>query len=62
MYRGSDSVFRLSLSGIAFIFIFLLLIVFGGMYANADLERKEAVERLEQRQREVASPFEGDVV
>ena len=35
MYRGSDSVFRLSLVGIAFILMFFLLIVFGRMYHDA---------------------------
>lgn len=35
MYRGSDSVFRLSLVGIAFILMFFLLIVFGRMYYEA---------------------------
>jgi hypothetical protein len=35
MYRGSDSVFRLSLVGIAFILMFFLLIVFGKMYHDA---------------------------
>jgi hypothetical protein len=44
MYRDSDTVFRLSLTGIAFIIIFILLIMFGGMYAEADLARKKAEE------------------
>ncbi|MDR3087303.1 MAG: hypothetical protein LBU45_05055 [Azoarcus sp.] len=60
MYRGSDSVFRLSLIGIAFIFIFFLLIVFGVMYSNTELSLKEATEQLEQHQRKDARAFEGE--
>lgn len=50
MYKGSDSVFRLSLIGIAFILIFFLLIMFSRMYASADIARTEAVARLGQQQ------------
>jgi hypothetical protein len=46
MYRGGDSVFRLSLIGIAFIFICFLLIVFSRLYVGADVARKEAETRL----------------
>ncbi|MDR0717319.1 MAG: hypothetical protein LBF50_07880 [Azoarcus sp.] len=56
MYRDSDTVFRLSLTGIAFIIIFILLIVFGGMYTEADLKRKEADDRLAQREEREALP------
>ncbi|MDR2925646.1 MAG: hypothetical protein LBU76_06845 [Azoarcus sp.] len=50
MYRGGDSVFRLSLIGIAFILIFFLLTMFSRMYASADIARTEAVARLGQQQ------------
>lgn len=54
MYRGGDSVFRLSLVGIAFILICFLLIVFSRMYSDADVARAEALVRLDQRQQELA--------
>lgn len=57
MYRGSDSVFRISLSGIAIIFIFFLLVVFGWMFSDANQQRKEALERLTQRQQEDSLPL-----
>ncbi|MCL2590484.1 MAG: hypothetical protein FWD67_06280 [Betaproteobacteria bacterium] len=57
MYRGGDSVFRLSLVGIAFILICFLLIVFSRMYAGADVARTEALARLGQRQQENAQPL-----
>ncbi|MDR1062663.1 MAG: hypothetical protein LBL48_01795 [Azoarcus sp.] len=60
MYRGSDSVFRLSLIGTAFIFILFLLVVFGWMYADADISRTEALARLDKRQQENALPLARD--
>ncbi|MDR2093269.1 MAG: hypothetical protein LBP58_08155 [Azoarcus sp.] len=57
MYRGSDSVFRLSLVGTAFIFILFLLVVFGWMYADADISRTEALARLDKRQEETLHPM-----
>ncbi|MDR1661529.1 MAG: hypothetical protein LBR95_03755 [Azoarcus sp.] len=57
MYRGSDSVFRLSLIGTAFIFILFLLIIFGWMYTDADMSRTEALARLDKRQQENALPL-----
>ena len=56
MYRGSDSVFRLSLTGTVFIFVLFLLVVFGWMYADADMARTEALARLGKRQQEDALP------
>jgi len=43
MYRGSDSVFRISLTGIAFIFFFFLLVVLGWSSHDARSERDVAV-------------------
>ncbi|MDR0701722.1 MAG: hypothetical protein LBF61_04810 [Azoarcus sp.] len=57
MYRGSDNVFRLSLVGTAFIFILFLLVVFGWMYADADISRTEALARLGKRQEENVLPM-----
>ena len=57
MYRGSDSVFRLSLVGIAFILIFFLLSLFSRMYADTEVARMEAITRLDQRQQEDALPL-----
>jgi len=57
MYRGGDSVFRLSLVGIAFILICFLLIVFSRMYTDADVARTEALTRLSQRQQEDSQPL-----
>ncbi|MCL1825155.1 MAG: hypothetical protein FWG26_04305 [Betaproteobacteria bacterium] len=50
MYRGNDSVFRFSLIGIAFIFIFFLLIVFSRMYTDTSMVRTETLVRLDQQQ------------
>jgi len=49
MYRGNDSVFRLSLTGIAFIFVFFLLVVLGWSHQDANLERDAAKARLAHR-------------
>jgi hypothetical protein len=57
MYRGGDSVFRLSLIGLAFIFICFLLIVFSRLYADADVARTEALSRLDRFQQEGALPL-----
>ena len=57
MYRGGDSVFRLSLVGIAFILICFLLIIFSRMYSDADVARTEALTRLGQRQQESNQPL-----
>jgi hypothetical protein len=43
MYKGSDVVFRLSLTEIAFILVFILLVVLGGVFAEAELKRTEAL-------------------
>jgi len=57
MYRGGDSVFRLSLVGIAFILICFLLIVFSRMYTDANVGRTEALARLDKRQQENIQPL-----
>lgn len=57
MYRSGDSVFRLSLVGIAFILICFLLIMFSRMYTDADVARTEALARLSQRQQEAPQPL-----
>ncbi|MDR1424755.1 MAG: hypothetical protein LBI92_09185 [Azoarcus sp.] len=49
MYRGNDSVFRLSLTGIAFIFVFFLLVVLGWSHQDANLERDMAKAHLARR-------------
>ena len=49
MYRGNDSVFRLSLTGIAFIFVFFLLVVLGWSHQDANLERDLAQASLARR-------------
>ncbi|MDR2881556.1 MAG: hypothetical protein LBV29_06615 [Azoarcus sp.] len=56
MYRGNDNVFRVSLIGIAFILIFFLLIVFSRVYTDADVARRNAEDRLSQRQQESTLP------
>ncbi|MDR0564121.1 MAG: hypothetical protein LBG78_04200 [Azoarcus sp.] len=43
MYRDSESVFRLSLAGIAFFFFFVLLTVFGHKFSNSDEPLQEPV-------------------
>jgi rRNA maturation endonuclease Nob1 len=57
MYRGGDSVFRLSLVGIAFILICFLLIAFSRMYTSADVARTEAMTRLNRLQQEGTLPL-----
>ncbi|MCL2644429.1 MAG: hypothetical protein FWD51_03110 [Betaproteobacteria bacterium] len=57
MYRGGDSVFRLSLVGIAFILICFLLIVFSRMYTDVEVARTEALTRLDKRQQENTQPL-----
>jgi hypothetical protein len=53
MYRGNDSVFRISLIGIVFILFSFLLIVFSRMYSDADVARTEALALLDRHQQEV---------
>jgi hypothetical protein len=51
MYKGNEVVFRLSLTEIAFIFAFILLVVLGGMLSEAELARTEAQTRLDSEAR-----------
>jgi hypothetical protein len=46
MYKGNDVVFRLSLTEIAFVLVFIVLIVLGGMFSEAELEHTETLTRL----------------
>ncbi|BAL23707.1 hypothetical protein [Azoarcus sp. KH32C] len=48
MHQRNDSVFQLSLTEIAFTLVFILLILLGWMYFDADTKRQEALARLEQ--------------
>ncbi|MDR2208426.1 MAG: hypothetical protein LBE22_05585 [Azoarcus sp.] len=57
MYRGGDSVFKLSLIGIAFIFICFLLIMFSRMYTSVDVARKEALNKLDTLQKDATLPL-----
>ncbi|MCL1861050.1 MAG: hypothetical protein FWG52_05885 [Proteobacteria bacterium] len=54
MYRGNESVFRFSLIGIAFIFVFFLLIIFSRMYTDTSAVHTEALVRLDQPQEGVS--------
>jgi hypothetical protein len=62
MYRGGDSVFRLSLVGIAFIFICFLLIAFSRLYSSVDVARTEALTRLNRLQQEGVQPMAQQVL
>jgi len=57
MYRGGDSVFRLSLVGIAFILICFLLIVFSRMYIDAEA-RSVALDKSQSAQTMTPEAFE----
>lgn len=48
MHQRNDSVFQLSLTEIAFTLVFILLILLGWMYFDADQQRREALTRLEE--------------